>query len=74
MAARRVSEGQATVAMIKETGGEAHFVQTDVTRAVEVEALIAACVTNYGGLDIAVNNAGIAGTPSETREASWDFS
>ena len=76
VAARRVSEGKATVAMIKETGGEAHFVQTDVTQATEVEALIAACITNYGGLDFAVNNAGIGGTPfipaAEYEEDIWD--
>ena len=76
VAARRVSEGKATVAMIKETGGEAHFVQTDVTKATEVEALIAACITNYGGLDYAVNNAGIGGTPfipaAEYEEDIWD--
>ena len=76
VAARRVSEGKATVAMIKETGGEAHFVQTDVTKATEVEAMIAACITNYGGLDYAVNNAGIGGTPftpaAEYEEEIWD--
>jgi len=76
MAARRVAEGRETVAMIKETGGEANFVQTDVTKTTEVEALIAACVTNYGGLDYAVNNAGIEGTPftlaAEYQEEIWD--
>jgi len=76
MAARRVAEGKETVAMIKETGGEANFVQTDVTKTTEVEALIAACVTNYGGLDYAVNNAGIEGTPftlaAEYEEEIWD--
>ena len=56
VAARRVSEGKATVAMIKEAGGESHFLQTDVSKATEVEALIAACITKYGGLDIAVND------------------
>jgi NAD(P)-dependent dehydrogenase (short-subunit alcohol dehydrogenase family) len=76
VAARRVSEGKATVAMIKETGGEAHFVQTDVTKATQVEALVAACITNYGGLDYAVNNAGIAGSDfapaAEYEEEIWD--
>ena len=76
VAARRVSEGRATEEMIKETGGEAHFVQTDVTKATEVEALVAACITNYGGLDYAVNNAGIGGTAftpaAEYEEEIWD--
>jgi len=63
VAARRVSEGNETVAMIERAGGEAHFVQTDVSRAAEVEAMVAACVSKYGGLDYAVNNAGVEGTP-----------
>ena len=76
VAARRVSEGKATEEMIKETGGEALFVQTDVTKATEVEALVAACIANYGGLDYAVNNAGIPGsdfTPAaKYDEEIWD--
>ena len=76
VAARRVSEGKQTVDMIKAIGGESHFVQTDVTKATEVEAMVAACVTNYGGLDYAVNNAGIEGTPftpaAKYEEEIWD--
>ena len=76
VAARRVSESKATVEMIKETGGEAHFVQTDVSKATEVEALISACITKYGGLDYAVNNAGIGGSgfipAAEYEEEVWD--
>ena len=76
VAARRVAEGKETVAIIKETGGEANFVQTDVTKTIEVAAMITACVTNYGGLDYAVNNAGIEGTPftlaAEYEEEIWD--
>ena len=76
VAARRVSEGNATAAMIKETGGDAVFVQMDVAKASDVEALIAACFTHFGGLDYAVNNAGIEGTPFvrtvEYQEEVWD--
>ena len=76
VAARRVSEGNETVAMIERAGGEAHFVQTDVSRAAEVEAMVAACVSKYGGLDYAVNNAGVEGTPfvpaAEYEEQAWD--
>ena len=76
VAARRVLEGEATVTMIKEAGGESHFVKTDVTKATEVKALIADCITKYGGLDYAVNNAGIGGTAftpaAEYEEDIWD--
>jgi NAD(P)-dependent dehydrogenase (short-subunit alcohol dehydrogenase family) len=52
--------GQQTVHMISETGGEAIFVQVDVSTATEVEAMISKAVETYGRLDCAHNNAGIA--------------
>ena len=51
--------GQQTVHMITENGGEAIFVQTDVTQATAVEALISTAVETYGRLDCAHNNAGV---------------
>ena len=76
VAARRASEGDETVARIEELGGQAHFVQTDVSKAADVKAMVAACVTEYGGLDYAVNNAGIEGTPfiptADYEEEAWD--
>jgi NAD(P)-dependent dehydrogenase (short-subunit alcohol dehydrogenase family) len=53
--------GHHTVHLITAQGGEASFVQTDVTHATEVEALIAEAVARYGRLDCAHNNAGISG-------------
>ena len=53
--------GQQTVHMITENGGEATFVQVDVTSASAVEALISKTVETYGRLDCAHNNAGIWG-------------
>lgn len=47
------------VALIRAEGGEALFVQTDVTRADQVRQAAAAARENFGGLDIWVNNAGI---------------
>jgi len=47
--------------MITENGGEAIFVRTDVSQAVEVQALISQAVATYGRLDCAHNNAGITG-------------
>ncbi|MDB5935862.1 MAG: uncharacterized protein JWQ01_3206 [Massilia sp.] len=54
-----VDGGHATAAMIVEAGGKALFVQTNVTRAAEVEALVDKTVSYYGRLDCAFNNAGI---------------
>ena len=47
--------------MITENGGEAIFVRTDVSQAIEVQALITKAVETYGRLDCAHNNAGISG-------------
>src|SRR5919198_421111 len=55
-----VSEDAAeTVAQIKQAGGEALFVRTDVSDPASVEALVRATVDTYGRLDCAFNNAGI---------------
>src|SRR5262249_46708919 len=56
-----VDGGQQTVHMITEQGGDAIFVRTDVSQAVEVQALISQAVATYGRLDCAYNNAGISG-------------
>src|SRR2546423_1424082 len=50
----------ATEAAAKQLGGEqvALAVRCDVTKADEVDALVAAAVDRFGALDIMVNNAG----------------
>src|SRR5262245_18365221 len=53
--------GHQTVHLITEKGGEAIFVRTDVSNAVEVQSLISQAVATYGRLDCAHNNAGISG-------------
>jgi NAD(P)-dependent dehydrogenase (short-subunit alcohol dehydrogenase family) len=53
--------GQQTMHLITEKGGEAIFVRTDVSKAVEVQALISQAVVTYGRLDCVHNNAGISG-------------
>lgn len=75
VAARRTPEGEETVRLAKEAGGDALFVQTDVTKAAEVEALIDKTLQTYGRLDCAFNNAGSAKPNSitEMSEQDWDF-
>jgi NAD(P)-dependent dehydrogenase (short-subunit alcohol dehydrogenase family) len=65
VAARRADEGERTVALIREAGGEAQFVSTDVTRADSVQAMVRACIERYGRLDVAFNNAGITGSVTD---------
>jgi NAD(P)-dependent dehydrogenase (short-subunit alcohol dehydrogenase family) len=60
--------GGETVKMIKDAGGEAIFFRCDVSRAAEAEALTAAAVKNFGRLDCAFNNAGVAGKIARTAD------
>ena len=59
--ARRESEGAAVVSEIESAGGRAIFLKTDVTNPSQVSALVDTAVREFGGLDIAFNNAGIEG-------------
>ncbi len=63
-----------TGAIIKEEGDHCTVRQTDVTRADQVEAMVAHCLDTYGRIDILHNNVGIVelGGPVETSEESWD--
>ncbi|AFY34061.1 glucose 1-dehydrogenase [Calothrix sp. PCC 7507] len=74
VAARRQTEGEATVSLIKEAGGEGLFVKTDVTQAADVETLVEKAIQTYGRLDYAFNNAGSgkAGAITDLTEADWD--
>lgn len=57
-----VEDGEETVALIRDAGGEAVFVACDVADPAAVTALVAASVKAFGRLDCACNNAGIEGT------------
>ncbi|WP_183627473.1 SDR family NAD(P)-dependent oxidoreductase [Novosphingobium sediminicola] len=50
---------QETRAMIAAAGGRAEFLSTDVRDPVAVEALVKACLSHFGRMDCAFNNAGI---------------
>jgi NAD(P)-dependent dehydrogenase (short-subunit alcohol dehydrogenase family) len=54
-----VPGGEETAQEIVRAGGSAIFIRTDVTVAADVQALVERCVTTYGRLDCAFNNAGI---------------
>jgi 3-oxoacyl-[acyl-carrier protein] reductase len=67
--------GEQTVEMVKQKGGDAIFIQADVSKASDVERMIKATLDKYGRLDILLNNAGIpmSFTPvEEVREDLWD--
>lgn len=61
-------QGRATVSTVTAAGGTASFVRCDVTDEASVNAAVAHAVSEYGGLDLAVNNAGIAHHPQDLHE------
>ncbi len=72
-----VEEGGAlTVDSVRDAGGDATFVQVDVSEADQVSSMVDAAMKRYGALHVLYNNAGIfpaddAGV-TDTPEATWD--
>jgi NAD(P)-dependent dehydrogenase (short-subunit alcohol dehydrogenase family) len=64
--------GDRTVKMIKEAGGEAAFVEADVSVTKQVEAMVNKTVQTFGRIDCAFNNAGIEGRMADTVECAED--
>ena len=62
--------GDETAAMIREAGGVARFLHTDVSRDDAVGAMVADAVAHFGGLDFAFNNAGSNGMPGSVVDVS----
>ena len=57
-AARTREQIERTARRIEEAGGTAIAVQTDITDSAEVNACVAACVEQFGQIDVMVANAG----------------
>jgi len=70
----RPRAGEKTVDMIRESGGEAIFVQGDVTKAEDAKRMVETAVSTYGKLGILHNNVGIGlgGSVVDTSEEDWD--
>jgi len=63
VASRRENEASAVVDAITAAGGVAGFMQVDVGSTAAVSKLLEDVVSEHGALHVAVNNAGIEGTP-----------
>jgi NAD(P)-dependent dehydrogenase (short-subunit alcohol dehydrogenase family) len=75
IASRNAETGEAVASGIRDAGGQALWVQADVTQAVQVEAMIKRVIETYGHLDYAFNNAGSGGRGgwiAELQEEDWD--
>lgn len=70
-------DGQKTASLIKESGGNAAFIRSDVSQAEDVQAMISFTEKNYGSLNVLFNNAGIFHNEDssvlKTREEIWDL-
>lgn len=67
--------GRETVALIERASGESIFIAADVSKSKQVEAAVGQIVEQFGALDCAVNNAGIAGPEDKLAsisEEDWD--
>ncbi len=86
VAARRTQRCEETATAIRQKGGNALVIQTDITQEEQVDTLFERTVQQYARVDIAVHNAGIFGgsriveTPTKAfddviaRESPWNVS
>lgn len=68
-------EDATTEEEIKKAGGNCIFVKCDVSNEADVKNLVTMAVETYGGLDVAINNAGIEGDQVPAQEVTneaWD--
>jgi NAD(P)-dependent dehydrogenase (short-subunit alcohol dehydrogenase family) len=67
-----VDGSEETAELVREAGGDATVVETDVSDPDDVEAMVETAVETYGGLDFAFNNAGIEGESEPAGEHPLD--
>src|SRR5215469_2998101 len=58
---RRQAEGEETAKLARAAGGDAVFLQGDVSKTADVRMFVAKTVEKFARLDLAFNNAGIEG-------------
>ncbi len=71
------SEGEKVVAGIKSDGGEAIYINADVSRADDCKSMVESAENKFGKLNIMFNNAGIMDSRDDnsqvTEEDVWDL-
>jgi len=71
IADRDTARGKNTAGIVERRGGRAIVVETDVTEPEACHAVAAAAMTEFGRLDILVNNAAIAPNEKEHNDELW---
>ena len=71
---RDEANGQATLASIREEGGEASLFVGDVTSNADCQEMVNAALSTFGQVNVLINNVGISGPGSVTdvEEEFWD--
>ncbi|MCU4298796.1 glucose 1-dehydrogenase [Brevibacterium permense] len=72
IASRNEADGDEVAALVNEAGGRAFHHLTDVSDPADVESLVNTTVSEYGRLDIAVNNAGTLPPTADLIDQSID--
>ena len=69
----KADAGREVAQAIKDAGGDALFVEVDVSDSAQVQRMVRAALDAYGGIDILFNGAGVLafGTVLETDEEAW---
>lgn len=70
--ARRETELNSLVEGIRQSGDEARALAGDVRHEPYAKALVECAIQEYGGLDIALNNAGILGVSGATTDLTLE--
>lgn len=72
---RTVSLGEEVADQIRGDGGEALYVECDVSQRHQIEELVDATVAHFGGIDVVVNNAGVNHKADffDTTDEDWDW-
>ena len=72
------ASGDTAMGQLAEAGlaANARFIQVDVAKEADIEAMIALAVSQFGGLDILFNNAGVGGAfgaITDVHVDDWDY-
>ena len=73
LGARRVEQMAGTAALVEEAGRRVYTRKTDVADPEQCQHLVDAAITEFGRVDVLINNAGVGTAVPATREAPDEF-